>query len=54
MKANVGPLKKSKSTLDKKFQVAVSEQRFRRACEQIVQLLNYTELDDTFWDSAWQ
>ena len=43
MKTKAGPLK-SKSSLDKKFQLADSERRFRRACEQIVQL-NY-KLDE--------
>ena len=43
MKVKAGPLK-TKSPLDKKFQLADSERRFRRACEQIVQL-NY-KLDE--------
>jgi len=43
MKSRVGE-HKTKSSLDKRFQLLDTERRFRRACEQIVQL-NY-KLDD--------
>ena len=44
MKTKVGQLNKSSPSLDKRFQLLDTERRFRRACEQIVQL-NY-KLDD--------